>query len=102
MEFAHNNSCHSSLGVAPYEALYGRKCRSTLRWYEVGERQMLGPDLVEDATQKIITIRERLLTAQSKQKSYVDHRRRDLEFHVGDMVFLKGSPWKGVIRVGNK
>ena len=71
MEFVYNNSYHSSLGVAPYEALYGRKCRSLLCWYEVGERQMLGPDLVEDATRKIITIRERLLTAhtaQSRQK----------------------------------
>ena len=68
MEFVYNNSYHSSLGVAPYEALYGRKCRSPLCWYAVGERQMLGPDLVEDATQKIITIKERLLTAQSRQK----------------------------------
>lgn len=71
-------------------------------WYEVGERQMLGPDLVEDATRKIVTIRERLLTAQSRQKSYADYHRRDLEFHVGDMVFLKVSPWKGVIRFGKK
>ena len=63
MEFAYNNSYHSSLGVAPYEALYGRKCKSPLCWYEVGERQMLGPDLVEDATRKIIAIKERLLTA---------------------------------------
>ena len=66
MEFAYNNSYHSSLGVTPYEALYVRKCRSPLCWYEVGKRQMLGLNLVEDATQKIITIRERLLTAQSK------------------------------------
>ena len=102
MEFAYNNSYHSSLGVTPYEALYVRKCRSHLCWYEVGKRQMLGLDLVEDATQKIITIRERLLTAQSRQKSYADHRRRDLEFHEGDMVFLKVSPWKGVIRFGKK
>jgi len=72
IEFAYNNSYHSILGVTLYEALYGRKCRSPLCWYEVGERQMLGPDLVEDVTQKIITIRKRLLTAQSRQKSYAE------------------------------
>ncbi|GAB2290451.1 hypothetical protein Dimus_038102 [Dionaea muscipula] len=102
MEFSYNNSHHSSIDMAPYEALYGRRCRSPSCWYEVGERQMLGPDLVDDATQKISLIREKLLTAQSRQKSYADHRRRELEFDVGDKVLLKVSPWRGTIRFGRK
>ena len=102
MEFSYNNSYHSSLGLAPYEALYGRRCRSPLCWFEVGEKQLLGPDIVQDATQKIVKIKEKLLAAQSRQKSYADNRRRNLEFQVGDMVFLKVSPWKGLIRFGKK
>ncbi|GAB2284509.1 hypothetical protein Dimus_039673 [Dionaea muscipula] len=102
MEFSYNNSFHSSIEMAPYEALYGRKCRSPSCWTEVGERQILGPELVDEASQKIAMIRERLATAQSRQKSYADHRRRDLEFQVGDKVFLKVSPWRGTIRFGQK
>ena len=101
-EFSYNNSFHASIGVAPFEALYGRKCRSPICWFEVGERQLLGPELVQDASERIAIIRQKLLTAQSRQKSYADKRRRELEFNVGDMVFLKVSPWKGVIRFGNK
>ncbi|GAB2279902.1 hypothetical protein Dimus_039391 [Dionaea muscipula] len=74
MEFSYNNSFHSSIEMAPYEALYGRKCRSPSCWAEVGERQILGPELVDEASQKIAMIRERLATAQSRQKSYADHR----------------------------
>ncbi|GAB2297561.1 hypothetical protein Dimus_038481 [Dionaea muscipula] len=88
--------------MAPYEALYGRRCRSPSCWFEVGERQILGPELVEQTSEKISLIRDRLLAAQSRQKSYVDNRRWDLEFQVGDKVFLKVSPWKGVIRFGRK
>ncbi|XP_070057278.1 uncharacterized protein [Nicotiana tomentosiformis] len=80
IEFAYNNSYHSSIKMAPYEALYGRRCRSPVGWFEV----------------------ERLRTAQSRQKSYSDVRRRDLEFEVGDWVFLKISPMKGVMRFGKK
>ncbi|GAB2298030.1 hypothetical protein Dimus_038505 [Dionaea muscipula] len=102
VEFSYNNSFQTSLGMAPYEALYGRRCRSPTCWYEVGERQLLGPELVQDASDKIALIRDRLLTAQSRQKSYADSRRRDLKFQVGDKVFLRVSPWKGVIRFGRK
>ncbi|GAB2298214.1 hypothetical protein Dimus_038521 [Dionaea muscipula] len=102
MEFSYNNSFHSSIEMAPYEALYGRKCRSPSCWVEVGERQILGPELVDEASQMIAMITERLATAQSRQKSYADHRRRDLEFQVGDKVFLKVSPWRGTIRFGQK
>ena len=98
VEFAYNNSFHSSIGMAPFEALYGRKCRSPIYWDEVGERKLLGPELVQITTEKIKLIRERLRTAQSRQKNYADRRRRDLEFQVGDYVFLKVSPWKGVFR----
>ena len=102
VEFAYNNSYHSSIEMAPFVALYGRKCRSPICWNEVGERKLLGPELVQLTTEKIQLIRERLLAAQSRQKSYVDNRRRDLEFQVGDHVFLKVSPSKGVMRFGKK
>ena len=78
--------------MAPYEALYGRPCRSPLRWTEVGERSITGPYLIRDTFEKVSLIRQRLLMAQSRQKSYVDVRRRLLEFEVGDHVFLKVIP----------
>ena len=102
IEFAYNNSFHASIGMAPYEALYGRKCRSPLCWDEVGESRLVGPEIIQITTEKIRLIRERIQTAQSRQKSYADRRRRDLEFAVGDHVFLKVSPWKGITRFGHK
>ncbi|XP_070046842.1 uncharacterized protein [Nicotiana tomentosiformis] len=99
VEFAYNNSYHSSIQMAPYEALYGRKCRSPIGWFDVGESGLYGPDLVQQAIEKVKLIRERLLTAQSRQKSYSDVRRRDLEFRINDWVFLKVSPMKGVMRI---
>lgn len=98
VEFAYNNSFHASIGMAPYEALYGRKCRTPLCWNEVGERKLQSIELIETTTEKVKIIQDRLKVAQSRQKSYADNRRRDLEFQVGDRVFLKISPWKGVIR----
>ena len=80
IEFAYNNSFHSSIGMAPFEALYGRKDRSPIGWFEVGEATMIGPDAVFEAMEKVKLIRERLKTAQSRQMSYADVRRRDLEF----------------------
>ena len=102
VEFSYNNSYHSSIGMAPYEALYGRKCRSPIHWDELGERKYLGPDLVQKTSEAIEKIRQRLLTAQSRQKSYADPRHRDVEFKVGDEVFLKVAPMKGVMRFGKK
>ena len=84
--------------MAPYEALYGRPCRSPLCWTEVGESSITGPDLIRDTSEKVSLIQQRLLTAQSRQKSYVDVRRRPLEFEVGDHVFLNVMPKRGVIR----
>ncbi|MCO6516974.1 MAG: transposase family protein, partial [Snodgrassella sp.] len=102
IEFSYNNSYHSSIKAAPFEALYGRKCRSPVCWAEVGHVQCTGPEMVQETTEKIIQIRERLETARSRQKSYADVRRKPLEFQVGDKVMLKVSPWKGVIRFGKR
>ncbi|PKA58642.1 hypothetical protein AXF42_Ash008929 [Apostasia shenzhenica] len=86
--------------MAPYEALYGRKCQSPLCWYEGQGRAILGPQLVDETTEKIKLIRERLLSAQDRQKKNFDARHRKVEFEVGDSVFLKVSPMKGVVRFG--
>ncbi|KAK6151777.1 hypothetical protein DH2020_014412 [Rehmannia glutinosa] len=88
--------------MAPYEALYGRKCRSPVHWDEIGERKLLGPDMIREMTEAVMQIRQRMETAQSRQKSYSDQRRRMLEFSVGDQVFLKVTPMKGVMRFGRK
>ncbi|KAJ9542079.1 hypothetical protein OSB04_028585 [Centaurea solstitialis] len=87
---------------APYEALYGRKCRSPLNWLEVGESRLLRPDIVQETTDKIKLVQEKLKAAGDRQKSYADNRRKPLEFQVGDKVLLKVSPWKGLIRFGRK
>jgi len=100
VEFAYNNSYQATIGMPPYEALYGRKCRSPLHWDEVGEKILVGPDLVLEAVEKIRGIRQRMTAAQDRYKSYADKRRRPLEFSVGDHVFLKVSPTKGVVRFG--
>src|ERR1043165_3686290 len=102
VEFSYNNSYHASIRMAPFEALYGRKCRSPVCWSEVGDTLITGPELVQETTDKIAVIRGSLLAAQSRQKSYADQRRKPLEFQVGDMVLLKVSPWKGVFRYGKK
>ncbi|GJX37363.1 putative reverse transcriptase domain-containing protein [Tanacetum coccineum] len=102
VEFSYNNSYHASIKAAPFEALYGRKCRSPVCWSEVGDSQLTGPEMIRETTEKIVQIKNRLLTARSRQKSYADVRRRPLEFNVGDKVMLKVSPWKGVIRFGKR
>ncbi|KAD3640029.1 hypothetical protein E3N88_29252 [Mikania micrantha] len=102
VEFSYNNSYHTSIGAAPFEALYGRKCRSPLCWAEIGESQLTGPELVHETTEKIVQIRNRMTAARDRQKSYADKRCKPLEFQVGDRVLLKVSPWKGVIRFGKR
>ena len=87
VEFAYNNNYQASIQMAPYEALCGRPCRSPLCWTEVGESSITGPDMIRDTSEKVSLIQQRLLTAQSRQKSYADVRRRPLEFKVGDHVF---------------
>nr|GEX30014.1 putative reverse transcriptase domain-containing protein [Tanacetum cinerariifolium] len=68
--------------AAPFEALYGRKCRSSVCWSEVGDSQLTGPELIRETSEKIIQIKNRLLTARSRQKSYADVRRKPMEFVV--------------------
>ena len=88
--------------MAPYEALYGRPCRSPIYWTEVGKSSITGPDLIRDTSEKVGLIRKRLLMTQSWQKSYTDRRRRPLEFEVGDHVFLKVMPKRGVVRFNKR
>ncbi|GJU71980.1 putative reverse transcriptase domain-containing protein [Tanacetum coccineum] len=102
VEFSYNNSYHTSIKAAPFEALYGRKCRSPICWAEVGDAQLTGPEIVHETTEKIIQIKKRIQAARDRQKSYADRRRKPLEFEVGDKVMLKVSPWKGVIRFGKR
>jgi hypothetical protein len=101
-EFSYNNSYQSSLKMAPFEALYGRRCRTPLNWSQAGEREIFGPDLVLDAEEKVRVIKKNLEAAQARQKSYHDKRRKPLQFAVGDHVYLKVSPTKGVQRFGIK
>ncbi|GJS35586.1 putative reverse transcriptase domain-containing protein [Tanacetum coccineum] len=102
VEFSYSISYHSSVRCAPFEALYGRKCRSAIMCVEVGEGQLIGPELVQETTEKISHIKDRLKAARDRQKSYDDKRRKPLEFSVGDYVLLKVSPWKGVVCFGKK
>ncbi|GJV50461.1 putative reverse transcriptase domain-containing protein [Tanacetum coccineum] len=102
VEFSYNNSYHASIKAAPFEALYGRKCRSPVCWTEVGEAQILGPELIQETTEKIVQIKQRMQAARDRQKSYADLKRKPMEFQVGDKVMLKVSPWKGVVRFGKR
>ncbi|GJU71857.1 putative reverse transcriptase domain-containing protein [Tanacetum coccineum] len=102
VEFSYNSSYHTSVRCAPFEALYGRKCRSPIMWAEDEAGQLIGPELVQETTEKISQIKDRFKAAHDRQKSYVDKRRKPLEFSVGDCVLLKVSSWNGVVRFGKK
>ncbi|GJW44956.1 putative reverse transcriptase domain-containing protein [Tanacetum coccineum] len=102
VEFSYNNSYHASIKAAPFEALYGRKCRSPVCWAEVGEVQLTGLEIVQETTEKIIQVKQRMQAAHDRQKSYADLKRKPMEFEVGDKVMLKVSPWKGVVRFGKR
>ena len=91
MEFAYNNGYHASIEMAPFKALYGRKCRTPMCWDEVGEKRLVGPELVQITSKKVKVVRDNLKIARDRQKSYVDNRRRDTQFEIGDRVFLKIS-----------
>ncbi|GJZ51897.1 putative reverse transcriptase domain-containing protein [Tanacetum coccineum] len=101
-EFSYNNSYHSRIRCAPFEALYGRKCRSPVLWVEIRESRLIGPELVQETTDKVVLIKDKLKVVRDRQKSYNDNRRKPLEFEVGDQVLLKVSPWKGMIHFGKK
>ena len=97
-EFSYNNSFQASSGKAPFEILYGRKCRTPLNWSETGERQLLGNDLITEAEEMCKVIRDNLKAAQSRKKSYYDSKHRDLACEIGDHVYLRVSPMKGTRR----
>src|ERR1051325_11256742 len=98
IEFTYNNSFHSSIGMAPFEALYGRRCRTTLCWYESGESVVIGPEIVQQTSKKIKMIQEKMKTSQSRQKTYHDKRKKDLEFSEGEHVFMRVTPMTGIGR----
>jgi hypothetical protein len=97
-EFSYNNSYQASLKMAPFEALYEQKCRTPLYWNLTGESQVFGPEILQEAEKQVQIIRENLKTAQSRQKSYADNRRRELIFEVGDFIYLKVSLMRGMKR----
>jgi hypothetical protein len=101
-EFSYNNGYQESIKMSPFEALYGRPCHTPLSWFESGERVIFGPDIVTEAEEKVKQIQANILAAQSRQKSYTDKRRSPLKFEVGDHVYLRVSPMKGVRRFGIK
>nr|GFC46735.1 putative reverse transcriptase domain-containing protein [Tanacetum cinerariifolium] len=132
VEFSYDNSYHASIKATPFEALYGRKCRLPVCWTDVGKAQILGPELIQEATEKIVHIKQRMQAAQvgdaqltgpelihettkkivqiksriqaarDRQKSYADLKRKPTDFQVGDKVMLKVSPWKGVVHFGKR
>ena len=102
VEFVYNNSFQSSIGMAPYEALYGRKCRTPLCWTELSEKKVIGPDFIQETEEKVKMIRERLKVTNDRQKLYADMKRKDTRYEIGEKVFLKVSPWNKVMRFGKK
>ncbi|GKA70344.1 putative reverse transcriptase domain-containing protein [Tanacetum coccineum] len=100
-EFSYKNSYHASIKAAPYEAHYGRKRRSPVCWAKVGEAQLTGPKLIQETTEKIVLIKQRIQPAQDRQKSYADLKRKPMEFEVGDRVMLKvlAKVWKVTYRL---
>jgi hypothetical protein len=94
--FSYNNSYQESLKMAPFEMLYDRRCRTPLFWNETGEWKVFGPDILQEIEKQVHMVRENLRVAQSRQKSYADHRRREISFEVGDFVYLKVSPMRGL------
>jgi hypothetical protein len=95
IEFSYNNSYQASIKMTPYEALYGRQCRTPLFWSQTRESQVFGLEVLKDAEKQVQMVRESLKVTQTRQKSYADKRRMDLSFEVGDFVYLKVSPMRG-------
>ena len=100
VEFVYNNSFQSSIGITLYEALYGRKCRTPLCWIELSEKKVISPDLIQETEEKVKMIREILKVVADRQKSYSDLKRKDIQYEIGEKVFLKVSPLKKVMRFG--
>src|ERR1041385_5855496 len=91
-EFSYNNNYQASLQATPFEVLYGRKCRTPWNWSETGERQLFGPDVIQEAEDRVKIVREHLKAAQSRKKAYYDKRHRGVAFQVGDYAYLRVSP----------
>ena len=102
MEFSCNNSYQSSIGMAPYEALYGRKCITLVCWTYLNEHKIISPNIVKETEEKVRVIQQRLKVSSDRQKSYADLKRKDIEYEVEDKVFLKVSPWIKILRFGKK
>ena len=102
MEFSYNNSYQSNIGMTSYEALYGRKCKTPVCWTELNEHKVIGPDIVRETEEKVRVIQQRLKATSDRQNSYADLKRKDIEYEVGDKVFLKVSPWRKILRFGKK
>ncbi|XP_073309894.1 uncharacterized protein [Primulina huaijiensis] len=100
VEFSYNKSFHVTIGMTLFEALHGRRCRSSFCWDEFGEKQFTGPKIVQEMHDKVQLIRQKMKTAQDRQASYANKRRRPLEFQVGDFLFLGNSPFRGGVRFG--
>ena len=102
MEFAYNNSYQTSIGMTPYEALYGRKCRTPVCWTDLNEYKVIGPNRVKETEGKVRVIQQRLKAASDRQKLYADLKRKDIKYEVDDKVFLKASPCRKILRFGKK
>ena len=102
MEFAYNNNYQSNIGMALYEALYGRRCRTPTSWTKLDEHKIIGPNLVKDTEEKVHIIQQRLKVSSDRQRSYANLKRKDIEYEVGDKVFSKVSSWKKILRLGRK
>jgi hypothetical protein len=96
-DFSYNNSYQASLKMAPFEVLYGRKCRTPLNWSETGERQLIGPDIIQRVEEQ-----ENLKIAQSRQKSQYDRHHKDMVYQPGEKAYLRVTPMKGAHRFGIK
>ena len=101
-EFSYNNSYQASLGMAPFEALYGRRCRTPLNWSQTGERQIFGPDVIKEAEETVRIIRDNLKIAQSRQKSYYDSKHRDMIYQLGDQAYIRVTSMRGTHHFGIK
>ena len=102
MEFSYNNSYQAGIGMALYETLYSRRCRTPVCWTELNEHKVIGPNVVKDTEEKVQVIWQRLKAAIDRQKSYADLKMGDIKYEVGDKVFLKVSSWRKILRFGKK
>ena len=98
MEFSYNNNYQSSISMVPYEALYGRKCRTLVCWTDLNEHKVTDLDMVKETKEKVQVIQQRLKVSSDRQKSYTDLKRKDIECEVGDKFFLKVSLWRKILR----